>query len=116
MSAGEREQRIIAEQQRRRRIQQELDLRAVLGAPEGRRFVWRVIEELCGAFSPSFTPGEPETTAFKEGKRHVGLKLVLEGQGAAPSEYVHMMGEALRSRNEEERERRGAAASDAETD
>lgn len=46
----------------------------VLGDARSRAFVWEMLSR-CGVFGASFT-GEPLTTAFNEGKRHVGLNLM----------------------------------------
>lgn len=84
------EQVADAELRARRARELELDdLRVLLGLPEGRRFVWRVLAE-SRAFASSFHP-EPSRAAFGEGKRRVGLWLLAELQQADPTAFLGLM-------------------------
>lgn len=52
------------------------DLRAVMGTPQGRRFVWALLTD-ARVYSTSFRHGEPvESAVFREGERNAGLKLL----------------------------------------
>lgn len=53
------------------------DLRAVLVLPEGRRWLWRVLEQTA-AFRASYDPESPIRMAFAEGRRSTGLWLLAE--------------------------------------
>lgn len=47
----------------------------------------------CNVFSQSFVQGEPDSTAFNEGKRSIGNRLISEIVLADPAAYVTMMKE-----------------------
>lgn len=66
------------------------ELAAVLNLPEGRRYIWRLLE-FCGVYKTSFT-GSSETF-FLEGQRNVGLRVVTEIMTAYPEAYLLMMKE-----------------------
>lgn len=51
------------------------DLRRVLSSESGRRLVRRILTR-SGMFQTSFAPGDPYATAFHEGARNVGLRLL----------------------------------------
>lgn len=69
------------------------DLACVLQTKEGRRFVWRQLEE-AGVFRISFAPGAPDTTAFNEGRRNLGLALMAAIHELDPAFYLTMAQEA----------------------
>lgn len=73
-----------------RREQEANDLAAVLNIPEGRRYLWRLLE-FCGVYKTSFT-GSSETF-FLEGQRNVGLRVVNEITTTHPEAYLLMMKE-----------------------
>ncbi len=50
------------------------DLAAVMATKHGQRALRRILED-CGVFRTSFS-GDPLHTAFKEGKRDIGLRLI----------------------------------------
>jgi hypothetical protein len=70
------------------------DLKAVMGAPEGRRFVWRLLRE-AGIYNSSFVGGSPDITAFKEGARNLGLTLLAEIMTEASESFLTMQKEAI---------------------
>jgi hypothetical protein len=70
------------------------DLTAVLSTPEGRRFVWDLLDDKAGTFGPSFV-GEPHATSYNEGRRSVGLGLLVRCQQYAPDLYVQALQEQL---------------------
>jgi len=45
-------------------------------------------------FSTTFVPGSPDISAFKEGERNSGLRLLADIQSAAPDQYALMLKEA----------------------
>jgi len=63
-----------AEQRARRHLH---DLELVLDRPEGKRVMLRLLEE-AGIHRQTFVPGEPDRSAFNEGRRHFGLWLLSE--------------------------------------
>ena len=69
------------------------DLEWVLSTVQGRRFLWEELSE-CGVFTTSFVPGQADYTAFNEGQRQRGLKLLLRIQGVNPTLYHTMATEA----------------------
>lgn len=87
------------ELEERARTQRESDVRAVLSSPAGRRFFWRLVDDVAGAFGRSYD-GTPLGTAFAEGRRSVGLALLTEAQRVAPADYVHALQEALAAQEE----------------
>jgi len=70
------------------------DLKAVMGTQQGRRVMWRLLHNGAGLYEPSFT-GEGLSSAYNEGRRSVGLKLMLELQRVDERAYIDMMSEAL---------------------
>lgn len=73
--------------------QRKSDLGWVMSTPQGRRFIFDLIERRCGVFSASYT-GNSETY-LKEGKRLVGIDLMEEVQQEFSNEYVQMTSEAF---------------------
>lgn len=70
------------------------DIRWVLSHVKGRRFIWRLLS-WCGAFRASYVPKDSTQTAFNEGKRDVGLRLLLDVSHANPKAYSQMEDEVL---------------------
>jgi hypothetical protein len=77
-----------------RDVQKVSDLSAVLGTGPGRRVMYRVVFEVAGAESLSYT-GVNEGTNFREGRRDVGLTLMREMQELVPELYLLMLSEAV---------------------
>lgn len=75
------------------RLQRADDMRAVMGSVEGRRFVWRLLNE-AGLFSSSYT-GEAISGAFSEGKRAFAVGLMADLQLESRDAYVRMVAERL---------------------
>jgi hypothetical protein len=71
------------------------DIRVVLRRSEGRRLLWRLIDEIAGATSLSFQPGDSHVTAFREGRRDVGLTVMSLAQQVDPANYGLMVAEAF---------------------
>lgn len=97
-------QKHLRRREKDRLRQQRADLRAVMSTPAGRRFIWRLIDEVAGVFGPSWT-GSSETF-YREGRRAVGIDLMREVQRTCPAEYVHALNEELAARASEEVERK----------
>lgn len=86
--------RAEAEQRSRlERLQRADDMRAVMGSVEGRRFVWRLLNE-SGLFGSSYT-GEAISGAYGEGRRAVAVKLMADLQAESRDAYVRMVAERL---------------------
>lgn len=107
IASNEEAQARLRSREERREQQEREDLRAVLRTIEGRRLVWRFIDDVAGAFSRSYV-GDTTGTIFNEGRRSIGLALMVEAQRASHADYVHMMAEALQSKQEDEMHRRDA--------
>lgn len=105
MSKGQEERTRLAEDAR---LQREEDLRAVMATAAGRRFVWRLLDEVAGTLGPSFAGEAPLSTAFGEGRRAVGIAVMGDVQRVAPEQYVAMLMERLES------QRKAAAERDSE--
>lgn len=70
------------------------DLGAVLGTPEGRRVLWRVLE-VAGVHRSTFNP-HGSISAFNEGMRNVGLIFQKDITDHFPQQYVDMLQEMQR--------------------
>jgi|GEM_PF-970952 len=68
------------------------DFKKLIGTYEGRAFVWRILEK-CEVYQTTFT-GDALTSAFKEGKRFIGLAVMGEVFTASPVVYRLMQDEA----------------------
>ena len=89
----------------RRKDRETDDLKVVLKKPEGRRFVYKMLNE-CGVFKASFTLNSMQT-AFNEGKRDIGLALLADLDKAEPQAYSQMLTEhfsELKSKKPKEEE------------
>ncbi|MDA8231577.1 MAG: hypothetical protein M0006_09585 [Magnetospirillum sp.] len=70
--------------------------KAVMATPEGRRYVWWLLER-CGVFRTSFTGDS--ATFFNEGQRNVGLTLLGDIHAVCPEHYLTMLTEAEEDTN-----------------
>lgn len=79
---------------RRKEMAGDADLIALMKRPDGRRFVWSMLER-CGIFRTSFRPSQPDPylTAFHEGERNVGLQLMSDIHRLCMADYVLMLKE-----------------------
>lgn len=64
----------------------------ILSVRDGREWVWDLLER-CNVYSQSFVQGEPDATAFNEGRRSVGNRLLAEIVRADPQAMITMMKE-----------------------
>lgn len=65
------------------------DLKWLMGHPQGRRIVTRLLE-MTHVYKPSFTPNG-SVMCFKEGERNVGLWLTGELMETTPDEYLKLL-------------------------
>ena len=52
------------------------DIKHICSTPQGRRFIWELFFNDCGIYGSIFVPGAPDITAFNEGKRAVGMRVL----------------------------------------
>ena len=69
------------------------DLATVLSTRAGRRHVWGQLAD-AGVFHTSYVAGMPDQTAFNEGRRSLGLKLMADVHALDPAHYLAMATEA----------------------
>lgn len=92
-AADPRSIRKAKQSEKRRHDRDRKDLRDVLSTVQGRRFVWKQLEQ-AGVFRLSIAFGEPQRTDFNEGRRSLGLALMAEIHAFDPALYVQMAHEA----------------------
>lgn len=76
---------------KRRTKQDDFVLKQLLSTPDGRAWTFRLLSE-AHIFQPSYT-AEPFSTAFKEGERNVGLKLLSDIIRTCPEAFTQMLTE-----------------------
>jgi len=75
------------------------DMRWLMGHAQGRRVVWRMLEQ-AGIYRDSFTGNS--TTFYNEGRRAMGLFVLEQVMAACPEKFAVMMNEQNRkSKNAE---------------
>lgn len=97
----DKQQELFNAQERKSRQKEISDIKSILNKPEGRRYIWRLLCK-CGIFNNSFT-GDSNLTAFNEGKRNIGLDILLDVNEAEPAAFARMQNEyisALKSKKE----------------
>ena len=93
VAGSKRAQKALRDHEKDKEEQRIRDLRWVMSTPQGRRFVFDMIDKRCLLFSPSYT-GTSETY-LREGQRKIGIWLFTETQQHAVNEYVQMISEAF---------------------
>ena len=83
---------------RERRRKELEDLRWLLGHPQGRRIVTRLLDE-AGVYRSSFNHSG-SVMAFNEGKRHIGLFLIAELIEASPDGFMKVLKEHGRTKDD----------------
>lgn len=68
-------------------------IRSMMSTPVGRAYIREELQR-SHVFSTSFVQGDPYATAFREGERNRGLRLLADITQAAPDLYMTMMKEA----------------------
>jgi len=74
------------------------DLVWLMGSKRGRRVVWRLLKN-AGVYRLSYTQGDAMHTAFLEGQRNGGQRLIALIMEAAPSDYALMVQERTNVRS-----------------
>jgi hypothetical protein len=89
----------VAEQARKAKRRDDMagaDFRDLMGRPEFRRFLWRLLSD-CEVFRASFVPGiDALSLAYAEGRRNLGRELLAEVMRLSPEDYLTMLVEAQR--------------------
>ena len=85
----------VARERRRKELE---DLRWLLGHPQGRRIVTRLLGE-AGVYRSSFNHSG-SVMAFNEGKRHIGLFLTAELIEASPDGFMKVLKEHGRTKDD----------------
>lgn len=70
-----------------------LDIDYILKEPRGRRWLFDLVYGSCHADLPSHVPADADTTAFNEGGRAVGLKVLEEIKTKSPDKFILMLQE-----------------------
>jgi hypothetical protein len=82
------------------RDQRVADLRAVLGTPAGRRFIWGLAYVDCRTFGTGYVSPQFDAygrqQAFNDGRKSVGDELLAEAMAAAPEDTGVMWTEYVR--------------------
>lgn len=78
-------------------------IRNALKNRTGRKFFWRWLERL-HIFEVSYVQGSFDSTAFREGERSIGNRLLADIVRVAPESYIEMMKEHQPKRKKEEAE------------
>lgn len=73
------------------------DMALLLSTRPGRRFVWGLMSD-CGIFRTSFD-NSGSVTAFNEGRREIGLRVLADVNDAAPDQYLVMLRESKEASN-----------------
>lgn len=83
----------MATKEEKARLRELDDLKVILGTENGRRAMYRQLI-VAGIYVCSYQPGQQsEHTAFKEGQRNMGLRLMDELQTASPALFLKMLEE-----------------------
>ncbi len=65
----------------------------VMAGKDGRRWIYGLLEA-AHCFRTSYVAGDPYATAFSEGERNQGLRILSEVMRVAPAQYTIMIEEA----------------------
>jgi hypothetical protein len=65
----------------------------LMSDPRGRHFVWRLLQGF-GVYQLSYVQGDPAHSAFNEGRRNEGLKLMSQLLQHCPARFTEMQKEA----------------------
>jgi hypothetical protein len=64
-------------------------VKIVMDAQDGRKWMYRLLNS-CNIFSTTFIAGDPYASAFHEGQRDRGLRILSDIMEACPDNYVKM--------------------------
>lgn len=90
-SLGAQERLRRLDEQRRR--QQEADFRAAMQSPEGRRFIYGLVNR-ANVFGLSFAANAPRTD-FNEGRRSLGIDVMQDAHRICPDLWAQAVQEAV---------------------
>jgi hypothetical protein len=90
--------------QKTRDLQKKAALRTLMGAPEGRMWMWDLLSR-CGVYHSSYS-SDALAMAFHEGHRNIGLTLTAEINRLSPEIYAKMVTE------NQEKEKQGLRTED----
>lgn len=88
---GKRNRQAEAKRTRDKRISRTV-VTALMSSPDGRRWIWLQLEA-AQVFAQTYVPGSFDQTAFAEGNRRFGNKLLAEIQMYAIADFVRMLQE-----------------------
>lgn len=74
-------------------VQRQEILTSLMSSIAGRAWVWDLLTQ-CQCFATTFIPGAPDTSAFTEGRRSVGLAILGDIMLACPDHYITAAREA----------------------
>lgn len=80
----------MKDRQKEQREQFEADLKYLVGIGQGQRII-RYLMGLTNVMGGSFVSDNPTLTAYREGRRSVGVELLSELKQIAPMEYNQML-------------------------
>ncbi len=89
---------VVKKAKRKKKTQEQLqqeELRELLVQKGARRFIWTLLCE-CGIHNISFCGELTHETAFKEGQRNIGNKLIAMLEKAKPDSYMAIYNEFRR--------------------
>jgi hypothetical protein len=69
------------------------DIDYMLSKPRGRRWLYRMAYEQCHCDRQSHVPGDPESSAYNEGARAIGLSILEDVRRRSPNAYMKMLEE-----------------------
>lgn len=69
------------------------DVRAIMALPAGRRFIYRLIYDICGVENGIWVPSAE--IHYLEGRRSVGIAVKNEAQQIASRDYILMIQERI---------------------
>lgn len=92
LSDEEKELAKRMEDERKRRAKDRSDMIQALRMVEARRILYRILEK-CGPYQPSFDPNNARMTDYNEGRRSIGIEVLLMINSADPQAYVQMCNE-----------------------
>jgi len=76
----------------RRRKQRRDVLAQLLSKPAGRLWLWELLSA-AHMFQQSYVPGDPYATAFRDGERNLGLRVLSEAMSVSADDFVLMLKE-----------------------
>lgn len=79
----------VKSRNKRLKAKEEIRLRLIaefLSTKDGREWMYELLSD-CHIYSPSHVPGDPCSTAFREGERNIGLRILAD----VPTDYYALM-------------------------